>query len=77
MMALGRQKRTSGPPASLPASAPPKAAPSPQPAASGPSKEEIAREAYYLWQKRGCKHGDDWKDWLEAERIVRQRYMKK
>lgn len=39
-----------------------------------PTKEEIAREAYFLWLKRGCKHGDDWKDWLEAERILRERY---
>jgi hypothetical protein len=33
----------------------------------------IAETAYYLWQKRGCPHGSDQQDWLEAEKIVADR----
>lgn len=32
--------------------------------------EEIAKVAYELYLKRGCVHGHDLDDWLEAERIV-------
>lgn len=32
------------------------------------SAEQIA---YELWQNRGCPHGDDWTDWLKAEKIVK------
>jgi hypothetical protein len=32
--------------------------------------KRIAETAYYLWQKRGCPHGDDLQDWCEAEKIV-------
>ena len=74
-MALGK-KKTSGSPVNRATPATPAPALNVQPAVSGPTKEEIAREAYYLGQKRGCKHGDDWKDWLEAEKIVLQRYRK-
>lgn len=28
----------------------------------------IAHRAYHLWLQRGCTHGHDMKDWLEAER---------
>ena len=32
--------------------------------------DEIARDAYELYTKRGRTHGYDLKDWLEAEKIV-------
>lgn len=32
--------------------------------------KKIAELAYGLWEKRGCPHGDDRQDWLEAEKIV-------
>jgi len=37
--------------------------------------EFIARvrmKAYELYEKRGCTHGKDLDDWLEAERIVKK-----
>jgi len=39
----------------------------------GVSAEEISRVAYEFFERRGCVHGHDLEDWLEAERIVRQR----
>lgn len=30
--------------------------------------QDIARLAYAIWQDRGCPHGGDVEDWLEAER---------
>ncbi|MCL5023477.1 MAG: DUF2934 domain-containing protein [Nitrospirae bacterium] len=33
-------------------------------------REEISRIAYELFESRGCVHGYDLNDWLEAERIV-------
>jgi hypothetical protein len=35
--------------------------------------EEVANVAYELYQKRGGAHGFDVDDWLEAEKIVRNR----
>ena len=35
--------------------------------------EDVARVAYELFQRRGGVHGHDQADWLEAERIVRER----
>ena len=32
---------------------------------------EVARRAYYLFLARGCEHGHDLDDWLQAEREVR------
>ena len=29
--------------------------------------EEVQTEAYFLWQKRGSRHGDEVSDWLAAE----------
>ncbi len=29
----------------------------------------IAERAYHLWEKRGRKHGNDLRDWFEAERL--------
>jgi hypothetical protein len=37
-------------------------------------REEIAREAYHLWQNRGCVHGHQHEDWLKAIEIVRARH---
>jgi len=37
------------------------------------SAEEISHVAYELFERRGCVHGHDLEDWLEAERIVRHR----
>jgi len=33
-----------------------------------PSSDEVARRAYELFLERGGRHGDDWQDWLTAER---------
>lgn len=33
-----------------------------------PTREQIAQRAYELWLARGCAHGNDIGDWLEAER---------
>ena len=35
--------------------------------------EEVARVAYALYEQRGRTDGHDCEDWLEAERLVRQR----
>lgn len=39
--------------------------------------EEIARVAYDLFEKRGGGHKNDLEDWLQAEKIVMQRYAAK
>jgi hypothetical protein len=36
-----------------------------------PTHDEIARQAYELWQNRGCPDGCDAEIWLEAERQLR------
>jgi hypothetical protein len=33
--------------------------------------EKIAQRAYEKWCKRGCPHGSDMKDWIEAETELR------
>jgi Protein of unknown function (DUF2934) len=40
---------------------------------SGSSDEHsrIARRAYELYLERGGSHGQDWEDWLAAEREIR------
>jgi len=38
--------------------------------------DETAKVAYELHEKRGKIHGYDLADWLEAERIVLERYAK-
>lgn len=35
-------------------------------------RERIAAKAYELWEQRGCRHGHDLEDWLDAETIVIQ-----
>lgn len=37
--------------------------------------DEIAREAYCLWQARGSAHGQESEDWFRAVEIVRARYL--
>ena len=36
--------------------------------------DEVAKVAYALHEERGRVHGYDIEDWLEAERIVLERY---
>jgi hypothetical protein len=36
--------------------------------------DEIARVAYGIYENRGCTPGNDFTDWLEAERIVKQKH---
>jgi hypothetical protein len=36
----------------------------------GPSKDEIAKKAYSIYQARGCPQGLDLQHWLEAETCV-------
>jgi hypothetical protein len=38
-----------------------------------PTAEEIATEAYLIYEARGGEHGRDQDDWLEAERRVNER----
>ncbi len=37
------------------------------------SWEEVSNVAYELFERRGRVHGHDVEDWVEAQRIVRQR----
>jgi hypothetical protein len=37
-----------------------------------PTREEVSRLAYELYQKRGRAHGNDWGDWLQAEAILKR-----
>ena len=39
--------------------------------------QEIEKVAYELWEKGGCLPGREIENWLEAERIVTVRYVKK
>jgi hypothetical protein len=34
-------------------------------------QDKIAQRAYEKWCKRGCQHGSDKQDWLEAEAELR------
>lgn len=40
-------------------------------ATRNPTHEEIAKLAYKLFERRGCAHGSDEQDWLQAERELR------
>lgn len=35
-------------------------------------RDNIAKKAYELYEKRGCQPGCDFDDWLAAERMVRR-----
>jgi hypothetical protein len=39
-------------------------------ALSSDTRTRIEKLAYQLYEQRGGGHGDDWKDWLEAERMT-------
>ena len=39
-------------------------------------RDEIASVAYGLYEKRGYTLGNDFTDWLEAEKIVKKKYSK-
>lgn len=34
---------------------------------TAPTHEQVAALAYEIWQRGGCKSGNDLQDWLEAE----------
>lgn len=34
-------------------------------------RKKVEKSAYELWQKKGCSHGNDWTDWFEAEKAVK------
>lgn len=38
------------------------------PCASAPTHDDIANRAYELFLQRGAQHGQDFEDWLAAER---------
>ncbi len=38
--------------------------------------DEIASVAYGFYEKRGYAHGNDFADWLEAEKIVMKKHAK-
>jgi Protein of unknown function (DUF2934) len=49
----------------------------PQLARDGPAREEIELRAYQIYVERGCAHGLDVEDWLQAEReLVVEKYGK-
>jgi hypothetical protein len=35
------------------------------------TSEQIAQRAHEIWVKNGCKHGQDERNWLEAERQLK------
>jgi hypothetical protein len=37
-------------------------------------QEKIAQRAYEKWLKRGCTHGNDRQDWLDAEAELKAEY---
>src|SRR5262245_52949131 len=39
-------------------------------AASHAPADRIAKRAYEKWLKRGCTHGNDIQDWIEAEKEI-------
>ena len=36
-----------------------------------PSHDEIAKRAYQLFEHRGCVHGHEMDDWVQAEKEIR------
>jgi hypothetical protein len=43
-------------------------------AQNAPSREEIQQRAYEIHIERGCVHGQDVDDWLQAERELEAKY---
>jgi len=43
---------------------------------TAPHHQEIAREAYFNWLRRGCPHGSAQVDWLAAVALVRARHRR-
>jgi hypothetical protein len=39
------------------------------------SIEAVAARAYQLYVERGCIHGHDVEDWIEAEKQIRSEYL--
>ena len=39
-------------------------------------QDKVAMRAYQKWLQRGCKHGNDKQDWMDAEAEVRAEMMK-
>jgi hypothetical protein len=56
-------RRTAAKPTAISAAAPIQLEP--------PSHDAIATRAYELFLRRGAQHGQDWDDWLAAERELR------
>ncbi len=46
-----------------------------QPFANRPSIDEIRQRAYELHLERGCIHGRDQDDWLQAERELIEKFQ--
>ena len=42
---------------------------------SPPSHDAIATRAYELFLERGAQHGQDWDDWLAAERELQLQWV--
>lgn len=38
--------------------------------------EKVAARAYQKWMQKGCKHGTDKQDWLEAEAEIKAEMAK-
>ncbi len=43
----------------------------PMPKAVKVTHDQIAQRAHEIWLKRGCKPGEDERNWLEAEKQLR------
>ena len=43
--------------------------------ATGLTLEEIRQRAYELHLERGCMHGSDLDDWLQAERELKEKHQ--
>jgi hypothetical protein len=49
----------------------------PRTALGAPTREEIELRAHQIYVERGCAHGLDVEDWLQAEReLVEEKYGK-
>ena len=46
--------------------------PRPEPSKPASSSKDVEVAAYYNWINRGCPHGDDQKDWFEAQKNTKK-----